>query len=312
MVGNAPINRTANPIFSEGPTGSAENYAGGTNAADDSGTLAYVRIEFAGYDVSNGSGQELNSISMYAVGSGTTLDRVQSMSGLDDSFEWFGGAADVRYLVSFESGDDHFDWTEGYRGRGQFLLALQTSVVAPRPGTGTVSSDPRGFEGDGCEIEKAGCTFANKPTSTPIFSNFTLIGPGTGIFSTTDGNGAVVRRGSGGFFLNGIITRWPGVGVSVRDTESGALMDADSLYFRNIILNGNGSNFETPASGRFGNRLSDNATAWSIVSQTTATAVFTGAIPIDQWHRLSSSAFARNSATPWHSTNSAYVWRTAS
>ncbi|HEY9449988.1 MAG TPA: hypothetical protein VIQ60_09540, partial [Gemmatimonadaceae bacterium] len=57
IVGNGVLNRTANPIFTEGPTGAAENYAGGTSNDDNSGTLRYVRIEFAGYDVSNGGGQ---------------------------------------------------------------------------------------------------------------------------------------------------------------------------------------------------------------------------------------------------------------
>jgi hypothetical protein len=263
IVGNAPINRTANPIFTEGPTGAAENYAGGTDLDDSSGSLKYVRIEFAGYDVSNGGGQELNGISSYAVGRGTTYDYVQNIAGLDDSFEFFGGAVDVRHMVSYEAGDDHFDWSEGYRGRGQFLIALQTTVLAPRTGAGTVSSDPRGFEGDGCEIDKAGCTYANQPYSSPVWANFTLIGPGTGVFSTTDGNGAVVRRGSAGTLVNGIIGRWPGVGVSLRDDESEALFDADSLTVRNLILADNGSNFE-PAGRNFGSVLNDRKADLSI------------------------------------------------
>jgi hypothetical protein len=278
IVGNAPINRTANPIFTEGPTNAAENYAGGTNFNDNSGSLKYVRVEFAGYDVSNGSGQELNSISMYAVGRGTTLDYVESMAGLDDSFEWWGGGVDVGHLVSFESGDDHFDWTEGYRGRGQYLIALQTSVLTPRPGTGTVSSDPRGFEGDGCDNAVAGCTFANAPYSAPVFANYTLIGPGTGVFSATDGNGAVFRRGTGGTFVNGIIARWPGTGVSIRDNDTGNRMTEDSLIVRGLVLAENGSNFEAAAAGRFGDRLQTNATAWKISTGTLAQ-VFPGALP---------------------------------
>ena len=104
-----------------------------------------------------------------------------------------------------------------------------------------------------------------------------MVGPGTGVFSTTDGNGAVVRRGSGGTFVNGIIARWPGVGVSVRDAESKALMDADSLYFRNLILTGNGSNFESPAKN-YGYVLSDSAAAWNIMTPDIA-AVFSGSLP---------------------------------
>jgi hypothetical protein len=277
VVGRAPINRTASPIFTEGPTGAAEDYSGGTDFNDNSGTIQYVRVEFAGYDVSNGGGQELNSISSYAVGRGTTYDYVESMAGLDDAFESFGGGYDMRHMVSFESGDDHFDWTEGYHGRGQYLIALQTSVIQPKPGTGTVSSDPRGFEGDGCESDKAGCTFANKPYSIPVWANFTIVGPGAGVFTPTDGNGAVVRRGSGGVFVNGIIARWPGVGVSVRDAESNAMFATDSLYFRNLVLAENGSNFE-PAGTNFGSKLKDNATAWKL-NEATLAATFAGTLP---------------------------------
>ncbi len=278
LVGNGLINRTANPIFTEGPTGAAENYAGGTDFNDSSGSLKYVRVEFAGYDVSNGGGQELNSISNYAVGRGTTLDYVEVMAGLDDGIESFGGAGDYRHILSFETGDDHFDWTEGFQGRAQYLIALQTSVLTPRPGTGTVSSDPRGFEGDGCESDKAGCTYANTPYSMPVWANFTVVGPGTGVFSTSDGNAAVVRRGGAASFVNGILARWPGVGFSIRDAETKALMDADSLYIRNVYLVENGSNFEPQANGRFGYVVGDSATAWNVVEATMAD-VFAGALP---------------------------------
>jgi hypothetical protein len=263
IIGNAPINRTAAQVFTEGPVGAAENYAGGTDFDDDSGSLEYVRIEFAGYDVTQ-TGQELNGLSSYAVGRGTTYDHVQVVSGLDDSFEFWGGAVDVRNLVSYEAGDDHFDWSEGYQGRGQNLIALQTIVPTPRPGTGTVSSDPRGFEGDGCDSGTPGCTYGNQPYSQPVWANFTVVGPGEGVFSSTDGTGAVIRRGSAGTLVNGIIARWPGVGISIRDAESGALLSADSLTIRGIVLAGNGSNFEAEADGRFGHLVGENASEWKL------------------------------------------------
>ena len=90
---------------------------------------------------------ELNSLSMYAVGSGTTLEYVQSLAGLDDGFEWWGGAVDGRYLVSYEAGDDHFDWTEGYRGRNQFLIGFQSVRLDPAPGAGRPGHRPGGLRG---------------------------------------------------------------------------------------------------------------------------------------------------------------------
>ncbi len=253
IIGNGIINRTNATILTEGgAAGVAENYAGGADNADNSGNLRYVRIEFAGYDISNGAGQELNSLSMYAVGSGTRIEYVQTMSGLDDSFEWWGGAVDVRYLVSYESGDDHFDWTEGYQGRGQFMIALQTQRLNPAAGTGVFSSDPRGFEGDGCDpIAGSGCIVTNTttgagpaaastPYSRPVWANFTIIGPGNLGGFPTDGNGAVLRRATAVTLFNGIIARWPGVGLQMRDAFTDSLRLRDSLNIANVILSENG------------------------------------------------------------------------
>src|SRR5690606_6565612 len=122
IVGNARLNR-GSPVILEGTGTGADNpavdYSGGTNDDDDSGELKYVRIEFSGYATAPDA--ELNSLTLAAVGSGTRLSYIQTLAGLDDSFEWFGGTVDGKYLVSYESGDDHFDASEGYRGRNQYL-----------------------------------------------------------------------------------------------------------------------------------------------------------------------------------------------
>ena len=255
IIGKGIINRTGTPILTEGgAAGVAENYAGGTDNADNSGTLRYVRIEFAGYDISNGAGQELNSLSSYAVGRGTTYEYIQTMAGLDDSFEWWGGGVDGRYLVSYESGDDHFDWTEGYQGRNQFLIAFQSQRLVPRPGTGVFSSDPRGFEGDGCDPAVSGCvltaTGASTPFSNPVFANFTLIGPGQLAGIPADGNGGVWRRGTGGWFVNGILARWKGIAINIRDAWSDTLfVQRDSLHISNLVLAQNGFNYDTAGAG---------------------------------------------------------------
>jgi hypothetical protein len=256
LIGNGIINRTGTTILTEGgAAGQAENYAGGTDNNDSSGVLRYVRIEFAGYDVSSGAGQELNSLSMYAVGRRTVLEYVQTMAGLDDSFEWWGGAVDGRYLVSYESGDDHFDWTEGYQGRNQFLIAFQSQRLVPRSGAGVFSSDPRGFEGDGCDPAVSGCTLsatgASTPYSNPVFANFTLIGPGQLAGIPNDGNGGVWRRGTAGYFANGVLARWKGIAINVRDawTDSLLLAPYDSLNIVNVLLTQNGFNYDTVGAG---------------------------------------------------------------
>jgi hypothetical protein len=252
IVGNGEINRSV--AETEGPGGEVETYSGGTDNTDNSGTLRYVRIEFAGFDVSQGDGQELNSLSMYAVGSGTTLEYVQSLAGLDDAFEWWGGAVDGRFLVSYETGDEHFDWSEGYRGRNQFLIGFQSVRLDPAPGSGIQASDPQGFEADGCGAD-SGCDagFASTPFSIPVFANFTLIGTGTGVTPSESGDiGMVLRRGTGGYLTNGIVARWQSQGLSVRDAETGTLMAADSLEAVNILLAENAANYDADDSGDLG------------------------------------------------------------
>ena len=252
IVGNATINRTGvATINTEGPAGEVENYAGGTDDADSSGVLRYVRIEFAGYDVS-GTGQELNSLSSYAVGSGTKYEYIQSLGGLDDSFEFWGGAAQGRYLVSYESGDDHFDWSEGFRGKLQFLIAFQRERLVPQTDAGFLSSDPRGFEADGCEPGLAGCTLADDtasvPFSNPTIANFTLVGSTISGFPT-DGNGMVLRRGTAGWLHNGIVAGYKGVGCQFRDAWTDSLRLRDSLNLTNMVFAENtGGNYDDAAS----------------------------------------------------------------
>jgi hypothetical protein len=253
IVGNGIINRTANPVNTEGgASGEAENYAGGSDNTDNSGSLRYVRIEFAGFDISNGGGQELNSLSLYAVGSGTRLEYVQTLAGLDDAFEWWGGAVDSRYLISTETGDDHFDWTEGFRGRNQFLIGYQSTRLTAAAGSGTFGSDPRGIEADGCDPNPAtapDCAYApdattptgmNTPFSVPVFANVTLIGPGAAIAGyPADGNGVVLRRGTGGRLDRIVVARWFGKGLNGRDWWTDSLRLRDSLSITNIVLGEN-------------------------------------------------------------------------
>ncbi|HSA56108.1 MAG TPA: fibronectin type III domain-containing protein [Gemmatimonadaceae bacterium] len=228
IVGNATLNRTGVDIELEGTntvSGSASGtnyqvlYSGGTTDSDNSGVLRYVRVEFAGYAPSLNA--ELNAFTFAAVGSGTQLSHLQVMAGLDDSFEWFGGTADATHLVSYESGDDHFDMSEGYRGRLQYLIALQSARLTPRTGAGSASSDPQGIENDGCE--GAGCTQGRNstPFNTPVVANFTLVGTNDVATSGSSGGvGMMLRRGTGGWYVNGLISRWPRAAISLRDGET--------------------------------------------------------------------------------------------
>ena len=249
LVGRGIVNRgsTTVPVILEGtgtgPSNPEVNYAGGTDNTDDSGVLSYVRVEFAGYATAPDA--ELNAFTFAAVGSGTQMDHLQVLAGLDDSFEWFGGAADARYLVSYEAGDDHFDMSEGYQGRLQYLIAYQGARLEPRPAAGSPSTDPQGIENDGCNGSSCNGGQDATPLTTPMVANFTLVGTGPGVVDATSGGiGAVLRRGTGGYYVNGILARWPKAALSIRDNSTVARLGTGELQVRNHFLVENGASFD--------------------------------------------------------------------
>lgn len=162
ICGKAPINLT-------GGTGKSEigdAVFGGTDATDNSGILRYVRLEYTGFAFSET--KESNGLTLYGVGSGTTIEYVQTYKGADDGFEWFGGTVNAKYLVSTASEDDSFDWTDGWIGKGQFWVAIQDQTA---PGAdGTANGDCL-IEADNREDN-----FNNTPVSSPTLANLTLIG----------------------------------------------------------------------------------------------------------------------------------------
>ncbi len=277
IIGNATISKTgANPeVEGTGTDGttiaSGKNYTltygGGTNDADDSGELKYVRVEFAGF--APRANQELNSFTFAAVGSGTRLSYLQALYGLDDAFEFFGGTATATNLVSYETGDDHFDMSEGFRGRLQYLIGLQSATlnINPLPGQ-NVATDPQGIENDGCD--GAGCTngFDSNPFNTPLVANFTLVGTNSSSVGagTSGGIGMLLRRGTGGYYVNGVLARWPRAAFSVRDQQTynrgGAVATPDiasaDLAIRNVSYYESTNVFES-GSGRFTFDVAGNA-----------------------------------------------------
>ena len=259
VVGNASSNRTGRTVV-EGPApADTVSWNGGTADADNSGSYVYTRVEFAGAAAQ--LNVELNSYSFYAVGRGTRLEYAQAIRGLDDMFEFFGGTVDARYLVSYESGDDHFDAAEGYRGRMQYLIALQTGPrVSQRAGNpGSLSGEQSGFEVDGCGSASGTCAagFNSTPYSMPVFANFTVVGPGAGVLPVRAGGdgglGANIRRGTGGVWMNGVIARWPEAAISIFDQETNTRLTEDSLNLRNLLFAENARDYDAVgATNRFG------------------------------------------------------------
>lgn len=153
ILGKAPVNKT--PAVIEG-----ENVStfGGTDPADNSGQLKYVRIEFAG--IAFETDREINGLTFGGVGSGTQVDYVQVSYSGDDAFEWFGGTVNAKHLISYRTLDDDFDTDNGYSGMVQYGLIIRDPKVADQAG------DSNAFESDndasGSEaMPKTSAKFAN-------------------------------------------------------------------------------------------------------------------------------------------------------
>ena len=253
IIGNAIINRTG-AVEVEGtgtdktvPPVSGKNYSvlysGGTTQTDNSGTLKYVRVEFAGFAPSVGF--ELNSFTFAAVGSGTRISYLQSMAGLDDAYEFFGGALDGDHLVAYETGDDMFDMSEGFQGRLQYLIGFNSVQLTPRTGSGSLATDLEGIENDGCNGSGCDNGFNQAPLTVPVVANFTLVGCGAvACVGNAGGFGMMLRRGTGGFYINGVLARFPVAGISLRDAETFARggsvglpdLGTSNLQIRNVFM----------------------------------------------------------------------------
>lgn len=200
---------------------------GGNNDDDSSGVLSYVRIEFAGIPL-GGSNSEINGLSMYSVGRKTKIDHIQVTQSGDDSFEWFGGTVDCKYLVAFHGWDDDFDTDNGYRGRVQFALSIRDSRYADQSGS-------NGFESDN---DANGTT--RQPKTRAQFSNVTIIGPNfDGNADTTNSlyrRGAHLRRNTGISIYNSIITGYPSAGFLLDGRKTSANYCGDTLQLCGNIL----------------------------------------------------------------------------
>lgn len=243
ICGRAPINTSFNGtagLFQveggvdnangDGLAGSGDAVAPAAIPTDNSGSLKFVRIEYAGYAFQ--PDKEINSLTMAAVGSGTTIENVQVTYAKDDAFEWFGGTVNCKYLIAYKTQDDDFDTDNGYSGKVQFGIVFRDSLIAD-------ISRSEAFESDN---NAAGTTAT--PQTTAIFSNITAIGPRATLNNIGNAlyrGAAHIRRNSGISIFNSIILGWPtGIEVDATTGRSTMLNIEDStLRLRNITLAGN-------------------------------------------------------------------------
>jgi len=258
IVGKAPVNQSSATV--EGLT-NAVDYGTSTiatrDAADNSGTLQYVRIEFAGIALQ--PDKEINGLTLCAVGTGTTIDHIQVSYSGDDSFEWFGGNVNAKYLIAYCGLDDEFDTDYGFTGKVQYALGVRNPRVAD-------VSTSNGFESD----NDASGTAAT-PQTAPVFSNVTLIGPWKTAadknVNSMFGAGMHIRRNSSLSVFNSVFAGW-NTGLLLDATTTYANATSGSLAIQNVAVvankvkavNGASSVTETQAAeffntSTFGNKI---------------------------------------------------------
>lgn len=239
IAGNAPINVTGGTAQVEGIE--TVTY-GGNDPEDDSGIMRYVRLEYAGikFDPTH----EANGLYLNGVGSKTVLEYLHFNKNSDDNIEFFGGTANVKYLLCTGGEDDQLDWTEGFGGKAQFV------IVQVFPNTG----GNRGIEGDNWEEENNA-----EPRSSPTIYNMTILGPRQN-YSEGEGkadHGLMLRRGTGGNFHNFIVTGYGRDAINIRDQATIDQGSTGGLVFDNAILFENGV-FGPDGAGSFGNAETQN------------------------------------------------------
>ena len=211
MLGDAWVNQAALPAI-EGITPS-QTYGNITNpttsATQNAGTLTYVRIEYAGIELTPNN--ETNSLTMGGLGSGTTIDHIQVSFGGDDGFEWFGGSVSAKYLVSLSTWDDDFDTDFGYGGSVQFGLAVRNPFFADQSGSNCFESDNQANAND----TPSGATGYTRA----VFSNITVLGPreiNSRTMSANYANAMHIRRRSSLSIFNSFFSGYR-IGLRVDD-----------------------------------------------------------------------------------------------
>lgn len=220
ICGYAPTNWTSGQGQVEG---GPRSLYGGNNPHDNSGVFQYVRVEFGGIAFSPNN--EINGVTFCSVGDATTVDHVQVSYSGDDSYEWFGGNVNTKYLIAYRGWDDDFDTDNGYSGKNQFVVGLRDPFAADQSGS-------KAFESDSYQSgTKSGLAGDTSGLTKCVFSNATVIGPLVNPTSTAYDPqfvaAAHIRRGSAISIMNSILVGYP----------AGVLYDESSASFGSTVRN---------------------------------------------------------------------------
>ncbi|UOR06355.1 cell shape-determining protein MreB [Hymenobacter aerilatus] len=246
IAGEAPINRPLEATKMEGgiTSGPQGGAFGGTNPTDNSGIIRYVRIEFAGVPLTSEPNSEINGLTLYGVGSGTTIDYVQVSYCGDDSFEWFGGTVNAKHLVAHRGWDDDFDTDLGFTGKIQYAVSLRDPQYADQSSSNGFESDNYnpGTPATGAPTENNGL-----PLTAPVFSNVSIfVTGGAPPVGTLSGSGPYqsamhLRRNTSLSVFNSVFVGYP-EGLRLDGTTTWANVQNNGMQIAGVTL----ANMNTP------------------------------------------------------------------
>jgi len=247
LLGKAANNQPGGVANIEGIAPSTDTeFGGGANPDnnDNSGSLKYVRIEFAGIPLQ--PNKEINGLTFGSVGNATQIDYIQVSFSGDDSYEWFGGTVDCRHLIAYRGLDDDFDTDFGYSGRVQFGLIIRDPEMSDAAG------DSNSFESDNDATGTAAF-----PRTSAVFSNVTIIGAkGDGSVSLPVGEtfekSFRIRRNSAISVFNTLTTGWEkGLSVEGAATEDNFTTNDSAVFSNNVLSNYNAGSTVVTAMASF-------------------------------------------------------------
>jgi hypothetical protein len=218
ILGNAPCSFSGDvtELQIEGiPTSDTNGLYGGSDAADNSGSVQYLSIRHGGAEI--GEGNEINGLTLGGVGSGTKINHIEVVGNVDDGIEFFGGTVNASNLLVWGQGDDAIDIDQAYAGTIDGALVILTAA-----------SD-HGFEIDGPEGSASG-RFTLK--------NATVIGATDDCDAEgVDGEMADFRKGATGDVLNILFKDFAGgKDVELDASADAATYTAGTLTFTNIDI----------------------------------------------------------------------------
>lgn len=226
ILGDARINHPQGELAVEGiPTTETRGLFGGQNDSDNSGILRYISIRHGGSEI--GAGNEINGLTLAAVGSGTVVEHVEIFANFDDGIEFFGGTVNVKNAIIAYCGDDALDWDEGYSGSIQYIFVLQAN-----------DAGNRGLECNGVNNE-ATYSYNVLPQAMPIIANGTFIGNNAA--ASSENELIRLRQASGGKFYNNIFYNF-GKGLKIdavsaeEPIESETRLDNGEIVFKSNLF----------------------------------------------------------------------------